>query len=89
MRFLAAILFLLLVLPAQAQQGQGLSKALVVSSCGSAVTATVGGLVYPTMDTTGRLCSHKTSSGGTGCAQATTYLGRTTGGNEGGNGQHN
>ena len=64
MRVLAAILFLLLsllLLPAQAQQG--LSQALVVSSCG-APTLTVGGQVQETMDTTGRLCSHNTGGGG-------------------------
>ena len=76
MRLLLAALLLLLVLPAQAQQG--LSKALVVSSCGTETVA-VGGVVQPTMDTTGRLCSHKTSGGGTGCSQATAYLARATG----------
>ena len=60
MRFLVAIFFLLLaLLPAHAQS---LSQALVVSSCG-APTLTVGGQVQATMDTTGRLCSHKTGSG--------------------------
>ena len=34
MRFLLAILLLLFVAPASAQQGQGMSKAMVVSSCG-------------------------------------------------------
>ena len=59
MRFLAAIVLLLFALPAHAQS---LSWALVVSSCG-APTLTVGGQVQETMDTTGRLCSHKTGSG--------------------------
>ena len=34
MRFLLAILLLLIVAPASAQQSQGMSQALVVSSCG-------------------------------------------------------
>ena len=59
MRLLAAILLLLFALPAHAQS---LSQALVVSSCG-APTLIVGGQVQATMDTTGRLCSHKTGSG--------------------------
>ena len=60
MRVLAAILLLLAAaLPARAQ---GLSQALVVSSCGTPTLA-VGGQVQETMDTTGRLCSHKTGSG--------------------------
>ena len=65
MRFLLAILLLLVAAPAWAQQGQGMSQALVVSSCGGADAAERLALnqVQETMDTTGRLCSHKTSSG--------------------------
>ena len=80
MRFLAAVLLLLLALPAQAQS---LDRAIVVGVC-NAGAFSAGNQAYPTMDTTGRLCTHKTSAG-SGCAQATAYLARTTGGNEGGN----
>lgn len=55
MRFLLAILLLLAVAPAAAQQGQGMSQALVVSSCGGA-TLTAGPVAQLTMDATGRLC---------------------------------
>ena len=56
MRFLLAILLLLLAAPAFAQsQGQGMSKALVVSSCGGGALPS-GTLNQLTMDTTGRLC---------------------------------
>ena len=82
MRFLVAILFLLLALPAHAQQGQGMSKALVVSSCSSSLP--VGAVTNLTMDPQGKLCLTGISGTG-GCAQATNYLARTVGGNEGGN----
>ena len=55
MRFLLAILLLLLAAPAWAQQGQGMSQAVVVSSCGSGALPS-GALNQLTMDTTGRLC---------------------------------
>ena len=84
MRVLVAILFLLLAAPAWAQQGQGMSKALVVSSCsGGGATLPPGALTNLTMDTTGRLCQSGIGSGV--CAQASAYLARTAGGNEGGN----
>ena len=62
MRLLLAILFLLFVAPAAAQQGQGMSQAMVVSSCGGGALPS-GAVNQLTMDTTGRLCSHKTGSG--------------------------
>jgi hypothetical protein len=82
MRLLLAILLLLIAAPAQAQQGQGMSKAMVVSSCGGGALPS-GALNQLTMDTTGRLC--QSGIGSNVCAQATAYLARTTGGNEGGN----
>ena len=82
MRFLLAILLLLFVAPASAQQSQGMSKALVVSSCGGGALAS-GPLNQLTMDTTGRLC--QSGIGSNVCSQAAAYLARTVGGNEGGN----
>ena len=55
MRFLVVILLLLVAAPASAQQGQGMSKAMVVSSCGGGALPS-GALNQLTMDTTGRLC---------------------------------
>jgi hypothetical protein len=55
MRVWLAILLLLVALPAQAQQGQGLSTATVVASCGGQALAT-GPLTNLTMDTQGYLC---------------------------------
>ena len=77
MRLLLAILLLLIVAPAAAQQGQGMSRALVVSSCGGGALPS-GAVNQLTMDTTGRLCTHKTSAG-SGCSQATAYLARAPG----------
>ena len=82
MRLLVAILLLLLASPAWAQQSQGMSQAVVVSSCGGGA-APSGALTQLTMDTTGRLC--QSGAGSNICAQAAAYLGRTTGGTEGGN----
>ena len=82
MRFLLAILLLLIASPAWAQQGQGMSQALVVSSCGGG-TLPSGPVNQLTMDRTGRLC--QSGIGSNVCSQATAYLARTTGGNEGGN----
>jgi hypothetical protein len=53
MRLLLAILLLLAAAPVQAQQG--LSQAMVVSSCGGG-SAPSGALTNLTMDTTGKLC---------------------------------
>jgi hypothetical protein len=82
MRFLLAILLLLVAAPASAQQGQGMSKAMVVSSCGGG-TLPSGALTQLTMDPQGRLC--QSGIGSNVCSQAAAYLARTTGGNEGGN----
>ena len=83
MRLLLAILLSLFVAPAFAQQGQGMSQAMVVSSCGSQ-TLPSGPVTQLTMDTTARrLC--QSGIGSNVCSQATAYLARTTGGNEGGN----
>jgi hypothetical protein len=82
MRLLLAILLLLLAAPASAQQSQGMSKAMVVSSCGGGALPS-GALNQLTMDTSGRLCQVGVSS--SVCAQAAAYLARTAGGNEGGN----
>jgi hypothetical protein len=83
MRFLAVIFFFLATAPAHAQgQSQGMSQALVVSSCGGGA-ATNGSLTQLTMDTTGRLC--QSGIGSNVCSQATNYLARTVGANEGGN----
>ena len=82
MRFLLAILVLLIAAPAWAQQGQGMSQAVVVSSCGSGALPS-GALNQLTMDPQGRLC--QSGIGSNVCSQATAYLARTTGGNEGGN----
>ena len=60
-----------------------MSKAMVVSSC-SAVALPTGSLTNLTMDPQGKLCLTGISGTG-GCAQATNYLARTVGGNEGGN----
>lgn len=76
MRLLLAILLLLVAAPAQAQQGQGMSKALVVSSCGGGALPS-GALNQLTMDTTGRLC--QSGIGSNVCSQATAYLARATG----------
>jgi hypothetical protein len=58
------------------------AQADVASSC-AAVNLTPGTTHYLVVDPTGGLCSF---GGGAGaCNQATTYLARTTGGNEGGN----
>ena len=82
MRFLLAILLLLLAAPASAQQGQGMSQAMVVSSCGGGALPS-GAVNQPTMDPPGRLC--QSGAGSNICAEAAAYLGRTTGGTEGGN----
>ena len=82
MRFLVAILLLLIAVPAWAQQGQGMSQAIVVSSCGGGALPS-GPVTQLTMDTSGRLC--QSGIGSNICSQATAYLGRTTGTNEGGN----
>ena len=75
MKALLAILFMLFVLPAHAQQ------ATVVAQCGQAQP--VGALTNWTMDAQGRACM------GQGvvlsCQQSVNYLARTAGGNEGGN----
>ena len=55
MRLLLAILLLLVAAPASAQQGQGMSKAMVVSSCGGGALPS-GALTNLAMDTTGQLC---------------------------------
>ena len=83
MRLLLAILLLLAAAPASAQQGQGMSKALVVNSCGGGSLPS-GALNQLTMDTTGRLC--QSGIGSNVCPQAAAYLARTTGGNDAGNG---
>ena len=82
MKFLLAILLLLIAAPASAQQSQGMSQAMVVSSCGGG-TLPSGALNQLTMDPQGRLC--QSGIGSNVCSQATAYLARTTGGNEGGN----
>ena len=82
MRLLAIILLLLLAAPASAQQSQGMSKAMVVSSCGGGALPS-GALNQLTMDPQGRLC--QSGIGSNVCPQATAYLARTVGGNEGGN----
>jgi hypothetical protein len=81
MRLLLAILLLLFALPVQAQNMQ---RALVVSSCGGGALPS-GALTNLTMNPQGQLCLVGISGGSGGCAQATAYLARTTGGNEGGN----
>jgi hypothetical protein len=78
MRLLLFALALLFVTPAAAQdQGK------VVASCGS-VTLKAGTQAFRTLNLQGQTCN---SGGGTtgACSEATNYLARTTGGNEGGN----
>ena len=55
MRLLLAILLLLIAAPALAQQGQGMSQAMVVSSCGGGALPS-GALTQLTMNPQGQLC---------------------------------
>jgi hypothetical protein len=69
-----------LATPARAQD-----QANVVSSCGS-VTLTPGTQSFRTIDLNGVTCTAGGGGGTSGsCSEATAYLGRTVGGNEGGN----
>jgi hypothetical protein len=77
-RWLVLAVLAVLATPARAQD-----QANVVSSCGS-VTLTPGTQSFRTIDLTGVTCNSGGATTGV-CSEATNYLARTTGGNEGGN----